>query len=48
MLLTIAIVLLLLWVLGLATHVVGGLIHLVLVLALISFVLHFVRGTTRV
>ena len=44
MLLTIAIILLILWGLGLVTHVAGGLIHLILVIALIVFVLHFVRG----
>ena len=44
MLLTIAILLLVLWSLGLVTHVAGGLIHLILVIALIVFVLHFVRG----
>jgi Family of unknown function (DUF5670) len=44
MLLTIAIILLVLWSLGLVTHVAGGLIHLILVIALIVFVLHFVRG----
>jgi hypothetical protein len=30
----------------LAFHVSGGLIHLLLVLALISIVVHFVRGRT--
>ena len=44
MILTIAIVLLVLWGLGLATHIVGGLIHIILVIAVIMFVLHFVRG----
>lgn len=29
-------------------HVVGGLIHILLVVAVISLVLHFVRGTRRV
>jgi hypothetical protein len=34
-----------LWLLGfLAFHVAGGLIHLLLIVALISLVLHFVRG----
>jgi hypothetical protein len=33
-----------LWVLGLVIHIAGGFIHLLLLLALISFILHFVRG----
>ncbi len=38
-------VLLVLWVLGfLAFHVAGGLIHLLLIVAVISLVLHLVRG----
>ena len=44
MFLTIAVILLVLWGLGLLTHIAGGLIHLILVIALIMFVLHFVRG----
>lgn len=33
------------WVLGwVAFHVAGGLIHLLLIVALISLVVHFVRG----
>jgi hypothetical protein len=45
MLLTIAVVLLVLWALGfLAFHVTSGLIHILLVIALIVVVLHFVRG----
>ena len=48
MLLTIAIILLVLWGLGLVTHVVGGLIHIILVVALVMLVLHFVRGTPKV
>jgi hypothetical protein len=44
MLLVIAILLLILWGGGFAFHVAGGLIHLLLVIALIVFVLHFVRG----
>ena len=42
-------VLLVAWVLGFAAfHVAGGLIHLLLIVALISLVLHFVRGRTAV
>ena len=45
MLLLIGIVLLVLWALGfVAFHVAGGLIHLLLVLALISIVWHLVAG----
>ena len=43
--LVVAIVLLVAWVLGwLAFHVAGGLIHLLLVVAVISLVVHFMRG----
>lgn len=49
MLLTIAIILLILWALGLfAFHVTSGLIHLVIVVAIIVAILHFVRGGRRV
>ncbi|MEY2539246.1 MAG: hypothetical protein QOG67_2986 [Verrucomicrobiota bacterium] len=44
MLLIIALVLLVLWLLGFTMHVAGGLIHLVLVVALIVFLFHFLRG----
>ncbi|MXP29765.1 lmo0937 family membrane protein [Porphyrobacter algicida] len=45
MLLTIAIILAVLWALGfLAFHVAGGLIHILLVLAVIALIVHFVRG----
>ena len=44
MLLVIAILLLLFWGGGFAFHVAGGLIHLLLVIALIVFILHFVTG----
>ncbi len=38
-------VLLVAWVMGFTVfHVAGGLIHLLLIVALISLVLHFVRG----
>ena len=44
----IAILLLVLWAGGfLMFHVAGGLIHLLLVLAVISFVVHFITGSTR-
>ena len=45
MLALIAGILLILWLLGfLAFHVAGGLIHILLVVAVIVLVLHFVRG----
>lgn len=44
MLLIIAVVLVAFWLLGLVMHLAGGLIHIVLVIALIVFVLHFLRG----
>ncbi len=44
MLLTIGIILVVLWLLGFMTHVAGGLIHLLLVIAVIMVILHFVRG----
>ncbi len=45
MLLTIAIILAILWALGfLAFHIASGLIHLVLIVAVIALVLHFVKG----
>jgi hypothetical protein len=45
MMLTIAIVLAVLWALGfLVFHVAAGAIHLVLALAVIAIIAHFVRG----
>lgn len=44
LLLIIAIILLILWGGGFAFHVAGRLVHIVLVVALILFVLHFLRG----
>jgi hypothetical protein len=39
-----AIILIILWLLGwLAFHIAGGLIHIILVVAVILIVLHFVR-----
>jgi hypothetical protein len=46
MLLTLAIVLFILWALGLfAFHVTSGVIHLLVVLAVISLIVHLFRGT---
>ena len=45
MFLTLFAVLLLMWLLGLfAFHVAGGLIHLLLIIAVVSLVAHFFRG----
>lgn len=45
MLLTIAIVLLILWVVGLVSGaVLGGFLHILLVVAVIVFILNLVRG----
>ena len=45
MFLVLFVVLLVAWLLGFAAfHVAGGLIHLLLIVAVISLVLHFVRG----
>jgi hypothetical protein len=45
MFLTVFVILLVMWLLGLfAFHVAGGLIHLLLIIAVISLVVHFVSG----
>ncbi|MGA7936354.1 MAG: lmo0937 family membrane protein [Kovacikia sp.] len=44
MLWTIAVILIVLWALGFGIHVGGGLIHLLLVLALIAIVYNLVTG----
>ena len=47
MLLVIAAILLVLWLLGFVVfHVAGGIIHLVLVVAVVMFVVHLLRGRT--
>jgi Family of unknown function (DUF5670) len=48
MLWTIVVVLLILWLLGFSLHVAGGLIHLLLVLALIVIVFNLVSGRRAV
>ena len=48
MLYTIAIVLIILWVLGLVTGTAGGLIHILLVLAIIAVLLRVISGRTAV
>lgn len=45
MLMTIAIILLVLWVLGLvSSYTMGGLIHILLVVALVVFLVQFIQG----
>ena len=44
MLALIGILLIIFWVIGLFVHIAGGFIHLLLVLAAIMIILHFVRG----
>jgi hypothetical protein len=48
MLWTILVILLVLWLLGFLTHTGGGLIHLILVVALIILVLQLVTGRRAV
>ena len=49
MLITLAVILLIAWLLGLvAFHVTAWFIHVLIVLAIIAAVLHFVRGPRRV
>jgi hypothetical protein len=45
---TILVILLVLWLLGLVFNVAGGLIHLLLVVALVVFVIGLLRGRTMV
>jgi hypothetical protein len=44
MLWTIAIILIILWLLGFSLNLAGGLIHLLLVIALVVVVVQFLRG----
>jgi hypothetical protein len=48
MLLLIAAVIGILWLLGLIGHIGGGIIHLLLVIALIVLIFHFLTGRRRV
>lgn len=45
---TIVVILIVLWLLGLAANVAGGVIHLLLVLALIIIALNFIQGRRTV
>ncbi|WP_242098196.1 MULTISPECIES: lmo0937 family membrane protein [unclassified Sphingomonas] len=44
MLWTIAVILLILWLLGFAFHVAGGLIHILLVIAVVVVIFQFITG----
>jgi hypothetical protein len=44
MLLTIAGILIVLWLLGLLVHIGGGFIHVLLIIALVVILYHFLRG----
>ncbi|MEO7274982.1 MAG: lmo0937 family membrane protein [Vicinamibacterales bacterium] len=48
MLWTLAVILVIFWALGLAFKVAGGLIHIVLVIALVLFLVQLISGRTRV
>jgi hypothetical protein len=48
MLWTIFVVLLVLWLLGFSLHVAGGMIHLLLVIALVALVINLLSGRTAV
>lgn len=44
MLWTVFVILLILWLLGFMFHIAGGLIHILLVIAVITLIYNFVRG----
>jgi hypothetical protein len=48
MLWTVFVVLLVLWLLGFSLHVAGGMIHLLLVVALVVLVINLLSGRTAV
>jgi hypothetical protein len=47
MLAIIGLILIALWIAGLLLHIAGGLIHIVLVIAVILMALHFLTGSRR-
>ncbi|MET1086351.1 MAG: lmo0937 family membrane protein [Arthrobacter sp.] len=47
MLLWIAIIIAVLWLLGLLANIGGGLIHILLVVAVVVLIFHFLRGRSR-
>jgi len=44
---TIVVILLILWLGGFALHIAGGLIHILLVIAIVVFLLRFIRREGR-
>jgi asparagine N-glycosylation enzyme membrane subunit Stt3 len=44
MLLTLAVILLILWLLGFSMHLLGGFIHILLILAIIFFLVRVIQG----
>jgi len=48
MLWTIVVIILVLWLLGFSFHIAGGLIHLLLVVALIILIFNLVSGRRRI
>ena len=48
MLWTIVVILLVMWLLGFGFHIAGGLIHLLLVVALVVLIVNLVTGRRRV
>jgi len=49
MLLVLAVILLVAWLMGfVAFHVATGLVHILLLIAVVAFVMHFVTGRTTV
>ena len=48
MLYTIAVILVVLWLLGFSMHIAGGLIHLLLVLAVIAVLVRLIQGRPAV
>jgi len=46
MLALLGVLLIILWLIGLFAHIAGGFIHLLLLVAVIMFIAHFVRGKT--
>lgn len=47
MLLSLAIIFLVLWIISLAFHILGGLLYIFLVLWVVSLIAHFVRAAVR-
>jgi len=47
MLMTIALIILALWIIGFAVHIGGGLIHLLLLIGLLMLIAHFIGGRRR-